>query len=335
MSTRPIKAISLFSGGLDSLLASRLVMSLGIEVTALTFVTPFFGYGLLAREQERKIEVKEKYGINLTLVDITDKYLTMLRNPAHGYGKNFNPCVDCKILLISEAGRMMEKMGASFLITGEVIGQRPMSQRRDTLRTIERDSGCEGILLRPLCARNLPPTRPEEEGLIDRQQLLNFSGRSRKPQMKLAQQFGITEYPSPAGGCILTDPVLAERIRVYYDEHEIVKAEDILLLKVGRQFRLPGGGIMALGRHHDENQQLERLILTDDLVLKMTNRPGPTAILRNSSADEDVRLAAALVVRYGKKPPAGETVGAEVTVTSGKESYSLTAEPIEGTPFQR
>lgn len=336
MSSQPVKAISLFSGGLDSILATRLVMDLGVEVTALTFVTPFFGYELLTREQQRIQEVREKYGITLRLVDITDRYLTMLRNPAHGYGKNFNPCVDCKILLISEARRIMEKSGASFLITGEVIGQRPMSQRRDTLRTIERDSGCDGILVRPLCARNLTPTRPEEQGLIDREKLLNFSGRSRKPQMKLAQRFGITDYPSPAGGCILTDPVLAGRIRTYYDEHETLTADDIQLLKTGRQFKLPKGALVALGRNHAENVELEKMALDDHLVLKMTGRPGPTAILTHVSDRQDVLMAAGIVVRYGKKPGIDEFPEAEVEIRSdagGK--FTVVASPVEATAFQR
>ena len=158
-----IRALALFSGGLDSILACRVVAAQGIAVQAVKFVTPFFGYELLAKEEQYARMVRESYGIEVVLRDVSEAYFAMLRNPPHGYGKNFNPCIDCKILLFREAKRLMEEFAASFLITGEVIGQRPMSQRRDTLRVIERDSGCEGILLRPLCAKTQEPTRAERK----------------------------------------------------------------------------------------------------------------------------------------------------------------------------
>jgi hypothetical protein len=301
MTDKQTTALALYSGGLDSTLACRVVMAQGIRVLAVKFVTPFFGYDLLAREEEYKLEVKEKFGIDIFLNDITRPYLEMVKKPAHGYGKNFNPCVDCKILLLSEARKMMPDLGASFLVTGEVVGQRPMSQRRDTLRTIERQSGCEGILVRPLCARNLEPTQAELDGLIDRDQLLDFSGRNRKPQIELADKFGIEDYPSPAGGCTLTDPVQSVRIADYYDENEEIKTADIRLLLVGRQFKMPKGGWLIVGRNHQENLRLEDLVQPGDWMLTPDDFPGPTVILRYNNDHDELGLAAGILARYSKK----------------------------------
>ncbi len=210
------RAFSLLSGGLDSLLASRLIMEQGIEVIALHFITPFFGYQKKGQEERYQERWKQLYGIQARIIDVSDEYFQVLRHPRHGYGKNFNPCIDCKIFFLAKAKGMMEEEKVDFLVTGEVLGQRPMSQRRDTMRIVERDSGTDGFLLRPLCAQLLKPTRPEVEGLVDREKLLGMTGRSRKPQMELAERMGIRHYPSPAGGCLLTDPELANRIRKFF-----------------------------------------------------------------------------------------------------------------------
>jgi len=294
-------ALALFSGGLDSTLACRVVAAQGIKVIAVKFVTPFFGYELLQKKQEYIRWIKEISAIDLTVKDVTIPYLELLKNPAHGYGKNFNPCIDCKIFLLSEAKKMMPETGASFLVTGEVVGQRPMSQRRDTLRIIERESGCEDILVRPLCAKNLAPTKPEKNSLIDRQKLLAFSGRNRKPQMQLADKFGITDYPSPAGGCILTDPILSLRIQEYYEKSKQIIPEDILLMLVGRQFKLPSGAWLVVGRNQSENIRIENLRQPDDWLLEPKDIPGPSAILRYSSKPGELETAASIVVRYSKK----------------------------------
>jgi hypothetical protein len=294
-------ALALYSGGLDSTLACRVVAQQGIKVVAVKFVTPFFGYDLLLRKKDYVKKTKEKFGIDVLLKDVTLPYLELLKNPAHGFGRYFNPCIDCKIFLLSEAKKMMPALGASFLVTGEVIGQRPMSQRRDALRVIERDSGCESILVRPLCAKNLDPTQAELDGLIDREQLLAFSGRNRTPQMKLAEQFGITDYPSPAGGCILADPILSERVQEYYRQNKDIVPEDILLLLVGRQFKLPSGGWLVVGRDEQQNEKIKKLQQPDDWLLQPSVIPGPTAILRYSRDKEEIKTAAAIVTRYTKK----------------------------------
>ena len=301
MNKKQITALALYSGGLDSTLACRVVAEQGIKVVAVKFVTPFFGYDLLLRKEDYIRTTKEKFGIDVLLKDVTVPYLELLKKPAHGFGKYFNPCIDCKIFLLSEAKKMMPDIGASFLVTGEVVGQRPMSQRRDTLRVIERDSGCEGILVRPLCAKNLEQTQAERDGLIDRDQLHAFSGRNRTPQMKLADQFGITDYPSPAGGCILADPILSARIQKYYKKNKRIVPADILLLMVGRQFRLPSGGWLVVGRDEKQNDKIEALRQPDDWLLQPSVIPGPTAILRHSRNPEELEIAAALVARYAKK----------------------------------
>ncbi|MDT8334533.1 MAG: thiamine biosynthesis protein [Desulfurivibrionaceae bacterium] len=299
---QPGTAVALFSGGLDSILACRLVMAQGIMVKAVRFVTPFFGYELLAREEDYRREVAAQFGIDVQLRDLSEKYLAMLRNPAHGYGKNFNPCVDCKILIASETRLMMEELGASFMISGEVLGQRPMSQRRDTLRIIEKASGCEGILLRPLCALNLPETIPEKEGTVDRGRLLAFRGRTRQPQIALAASMQIDDFPSPAGGCMLTDPNRAGRVRKFYEENETVAPADILLLTLGRQFHLPAGGWLVLGRNEGENALLAGLLQPGDIFLWCEESwPGPSAVLRRSAAGRDLEAAVELIKGYSKK----------------------------------
>jgi len=307
-------ALALYSGGLDSILASKLVRSLGINVICVKFVTPFFDYDLLQDQESYKQEVLEEYGLDVLLYDLSENYLELLHNPSHGFGKNFNPCIDCKILMCTRIKELMKQFDASFLISGEVLGQRPMSQRRDTLRVIERDSDNEGLLLRPLSAQLMTPTLAETEGWIDREKLLNFSGRGRSKQLQLAKDFGITNFPTPAGGCTLADPILSDRIEKIYKGHFVIKAEDIRisdirLLLVGRQFEVAGGGWLILGRNEQENQKIEKLAEDGDLLLYMPERPGPTALLRGGTGlgidgndiPVSVQESADLVVRYGKK----------------------------------
>ncbi|MBU0481946.1 MAG: thiamine biosynthesis protein [Proteobacteria bacterium] len=326
MSRDNIRALALFSGGLDSILSCRVIMEQGIEVIAVRYVTPFFGYELLAREKEYAAETREKYGIDLLLRDVSGKYLAMLGNPPHGYGKNFNPCVDCKILLAAESRAMMHEIGASFIISGEVLGQRPMSQRRDTLRVIERDSGCEDLLLRPLCARNMTETLPERIGMVDRGRLHGFSGRSRAPQIELAASFGITDFPSPAGGCVLTDPILAARIAAFYQRSRAVSVSDARLLQIGRHYYLPGGGWLVMGRDEGENSKILALGEPGDLVLETVDWPGPSGLLRGGTVDDHER-AAGLLIRFSRKGTgrSGASVALKKISTNGNAVQVETA----------
>ncbi|MBU0485882.1 MAG: thiamine biosynthesis protein [Proteobacteria bacterium] len=329
MSKKEVSAIALFSGGLDSILACRLIAAQGIKVKAVKFVSPFFDYSLLAEEEYAK-EIRSKYGIDVCVRDVSVSYLEMLRAPAHGYGRNFNPCVDCKILLVSEARKMMAEFGASFLITGEVIGQRPMSQRLDTLRVIERDSGCDGILLRPLCAKNQKPTIPEIKGLVDREQLLDFSGRTRGPQIKLAESFGIVDFPTPAGGCSLTDPIRAKRVKWFFEEYEQVTVTDGRLLLTGRHFTLPSGSWLVMGRDEKENEKILQLAQPGDMVLQMRDWPGPSAVLRYSSSPDEIEIAVGLIKRYCKKG-VERNLAVVLVAAAGQENnvVSISAPPLD------
>ncbi len=340
-----VTAIALFSGGLDSILACRVMASLAIRVVALKFVTPFFDADLLSREDEYRAGMLEKYGIDVRLVNISREYIELLKNPGHGYGKHFNPCIDCKILMLTRARQLMAKHGASFLVTGEVLGQRPMSQRRDTLRVIERESGCGDLLLRPLCAGLLNPTLPERKGLVDRQRLYAFSGRSRKQQIRLAREFDISDYPAPAGGCVLTDPALGPRIKRFYADragadHGEIQGNDIRLLLVGRQFRLPGNHWFILGRNEQENEKLIHLRGEGDWLLEQTDLPGPTGLLRAAEQglagtpeeQEIARLAAGLVVRYGQKVK-GQAQSVAVRIDTGRARKMLSAQALDDKTF--
>ena len=341
-----VRAISLFSGGLDSICATRLVMEQGIEVIAVKFVTPFFGYEILQDAKKYKAEIKEKYGIYVRVVDISEEYLQLLRNPSHGFGRYFNPCIDCKIFMLSRARIMMEELDASFLITGEVLGQRPMSQRRDTLNVIERDSGNRTVLLRPLSAKLMRETEAEQKGLVDREKLLDFSGRGRSRQIALAKSFGITEFPAPAGGCILADPILSRRISKIYTGDFVVNqsamnVNDILLLLVGRQFELPGGGWLIVGRDEKENIKIDELAEQGDIRIHIEERPGPTALLRRAqqtytSEQEiaiDVNRSAGLVVRFAKKIE-NQISGGTVIIEDGATRYELDADPLANEEFE-
>lgn len=341
-----IKALALFSGGLDSILAARLIMEQGVEVEAIQFVTPFFNYNLLDDAQGHAERIYRKYGIKVIVEDISPGYLQLLHNPVHGFGKNFNPCIDCKIFMFSRAKEMLLERGASFLISGEVLGQRPMSQRRDTLNVIERDSGTRSLLLRPLCAQLLKETLPELQGWVDRSKLLRFSGRGRSAQIAMAARYGITDYPAPAGGCTLADPILGRRIEQLYSTDSArqgaeITAADIRLLLLGRQLILPGGGWLIMGRDEGENNALAKLAGDDDALLLMEDWPGPTALLRkigshyvsDSGVQGALNLAAALVVRFGRKLPVGKTSG-EVACTFGGNRILLNVTPLADDTFR-
>jgi hypothetical protein len=341
-----VTALGLFSGGLDSILACRVIAQQGIRVRALKFVTPFFDHDLLDREKEYQQEVKEKYGLDVELVDLSAGYIKLLRNPTHGFGKNFNPCIDCKIMMLSRAKELMKEYRASFLITGEVLGQRPMSQRRDTLNLIERDADCRDILLRPLSAQLMDPILAEREGLVDRERLYNLSGRGRKRQIALAREMGITDFPAPAGGCVLTDPNLATRIRRFYEGlfligKEEITSSDIQLLLLGRQFRLPGGHWLVLGRNEEENDRLAEFCTAEDWLLYMPERPGPTALLRRGNAlissleerEEILNWIKGLVIRYGRKIE-GEFPPGEALFQVGGEQEMLQATVLADEVFQ-
>lgn len=290
------KAIVLFSGGLDSILAARLMMELGIEIVCVSY---FIEFAMCGGGPTAAVKAAETLGVPLKVFDVTDEYLEMFKNPKHGYGANINPCIDCKIFMLKKAKEYMGCVGASFLVTGEVLGERPMSQRRDALNIIEKNAGVRGILLRPLSAKLLPPTLPEEEGVIDREKLLDIRGRSRKPQFALAEKFGIREYPNPSGGCLLTDPGFTKRVRDLI-AHEGLTVDGLKLLKIGRHFRLGETTKLVIGRNNKENDELGALVKKDDICLRMKDHEGPFSILKGPSDEDMMKRSAEIVARHTK-----------------------------------
>jgi len=290
-----VKAIALLSGGLDSILAARVMQEQDIDVVGLSFESPFFS------ADGARVAAAD-LGIPLVVIDLSEQILSTVCSPKHGYGKHVNPCIDCHALMVKVAGEQMLKQDASFVATGEVVGQRPKSQMRFGLEAVARESGLEGLLVRPLSARLLEPTIPEEKGWIDRDRLYGFHGRTRKPQMELAEEFGITRYESPAGGCLLTDENYARLVRDLM-EHEGLAVDAVKLLSVGRQFRLPGGAKLIVGRNHAENEALFEMKLPGDEFVKASERKGPVAVLSGSAGEEDRELAARIVARYADTGP--------------------------------
>ena len=286
-----VRAIGLLSGGLDSILAVRVMQEQGIHVIAVCFVTPFFG-------PEKAQMAARQLGLDLQVIDITDVYLTMLKKPRYGYGRNMNPCIDCHGLMFREAGLRMNEYGAQFLFSGEVVGERPMSQNKNSLRAVEKLSGFQGYILRPLSAQLLPKTIPEQEGLVDRSRLLAFSGRSRKPQIELARRFGITSYPEPAGGCKLTEPGFSNRLRDLINHTTAVNRHSLELLKIGRHLRLTDRVKVIIGRNKKENDTLRSMAGDQNILLWAHRVPGPVALVDGEADEYTIMLAAAVCARY-------------------------------------
>ncbi|HRZ86692.1 MAG TPA: hypothetical protein P5287_02635 [bacterium] len=324
-----IKAIALVSGGLDSWLAAKYMKELGVEVIVVNYIIPFSDCADRARK------IAEDIGAECRVFTLTGEYLAMLKEPRHGYGSNMNPCIDCKILMLRKAGELMREIGAKFLITGEVLGQRPMSQHRHALGIIEKESGMKGYILRPLCAQHLEPTVPEQEGLIPRERLLSFSGRTRKPQFELAAKLGITDLPCVAGGCLLTDPNYAKRLEDLWNHTKEIGFNDTQLLKVGRYFRLAPDAVLIVGRDEQENGQIERLAQAGDLILMPTEEmAGPTALGRGRFDDARTELSARIVCRYcdlnGK--PSGDILFWRVPATDKQTAHVV---PVTDAELER
>jgi len=332
-----IKAIALLSGGLDSTLAVKIVSGLGIDVEALNFYT-----GFCIVEQRRRVGGKRAegkpirnealragadLGVKVELIDISKEYLRMVTKPKHGYGSAINPCIDCRIFMLKKAKEYMEEVGARFIITGEVLGQRPMSQHRDAMNLIEKESGLKRLILRPLSAQLLPQTLPEENGWVDREKLFDIKGRSRKPQMELARIFGITDYPQPAGGCcFLTDKNYARRFKdlITHRKDKSISHEDIILLGVGRHFRLSDNVKVIVGRDESENIFLERYN-NNHWIARPLNYPGPVIIAEGEPEEKEMELIAALTAWYSDGRNSRDT---EVLCQIRDVQYTLKPHPL-------
>jgi len=294
------KALVLFSGGLDSTLAARLLQEQDITVQGIHFTSLFTAGKSSAERGMAARRAAEQLSVPLLVEDNSDAFFRIIKHPKHGYGANINPCIDCRIRNIRRAGEVMRETGADFLVTGEVVGERPMSQNRGAMRLIDKETGLGDLLLRPLSARLLEPTLPEREGWVDREKLLAFHGRSRKPQFELAKKYGIRDYPTPAGGCLVTDPGFAVRMRDLLNHHPECDLNDVRLLKVGRHFRLDDSVRVIVGRDERENHIVASLMREGDVLMECATHPGPMTLVRGPAAAEHLRLAAAVTIRYGK-----------------------------------
>ncbi|MEK6700288.1 MAG: asparagine synthase-related protein [Nitrospirota bacterium] len=319
------KAIALLSGGLDSTLAVLLLKKQDIEVTALTFLT-HFGCDMSDSSScsSDASSTAAKYGFTVKVSHLADKFVEIVKAPKFGRGRNMNPCIDCRILMLREAKAFMVMTGSDFVVTGEVLGQRPMSQRHDTFPLIDRETGLEGLVLRPLSAKLLKPTIPETTGLVNREMLCGFSSRSRKPQMALAREFGLTDYPTPAGGCLLTDPGYAHRLKELLRHNADPSVRELLLLRVGRHFRLASGRKVIVGRNAEENEKLLDFPEKNDYLLDVFGFGSPLALMEGETCRDDLLQAAALCARYSD---ARHLPVVDVHAMRDGESFTLSVAP--------
>lgn len=331
--TSKVRCVALLSGGLDSTLAVKMMKDMGVEVKALAIKTPFCDFDCGKGCGFRVKEVADALGVELKTVYIGEEYIEMLKRPKYGYGSGMNPCIDCRAMMYKLAKEYMEECGADFIVTGEVLNQRPMSQNMRALRIIEREGNLEGKVLRPLSAKHLKPTEPEVKGLIRRDMLLGIKGRSRKVQMELARQLGL-DAPNAAGGCLLTDKQFARRVRDLLDHVSSPTLNDVELLKVGRHFRLDDAKLVV-GRNKDENELIQALMQDGDIMLEPKDVKGPKALLRYSNGkrgeeeEEVLALAASIVCRYSDAD--GPCV---VVVSDGITTKEIKSEPVINTMLE-
>lgn len=315
------KGLSLLSGGLDSQLAVCVLRDAGAEVEGVTFATPFF-----APDAAKKAAAA--LGVKLHVVDFTGDELELIENPPHGFGGAMNPCIDCHARMIMRAGEMMAELGYDFVATGEVLNQRPMSQNKASLGVVEKCSGLKGRLVRPLSAQLLEPTLPEREGLLDRTKLLGLSGRRREPQFELAAKYGLVDYPSPAGGCKLTEKGFGRRLKDLLEHEGFGDRRLVELLNIARRFRLPGGSGVILGRDARENKMLQAAYEPErgDVLVQPKSVPGPTALIPRLAGEEDLAEAVQLVCAWSKYDKYEGEIAVRVA-RGGGESERAAARP--------
>ena len=337
--TKQRKAVSLISGGLDSMLATKVLLDQGVHVEGINFFTGFCveGHTHAIRSKDRKKQkrnnalwVAEELGIKLHIIDVIEEYKDVVLNPKHGYGQNLNPCLDCKIFMVNKAAAWawMDENDFDFIITGEVIGQRPMSQRKATMPIIARESGADDRLLRPLCAKNLPPTLPEREGWVDRDKLFGFHGRGRSPQIELARSLGIEEYSQPAGGCcFLTDKSYAKKLGDLWQSRgeRNYEIDDIMLLKIGRHLRPAPNYKLIISREEGENHYLTGYQHEHTLIRTVSHR-GPVAIVDGSPDDDDLLFSARIAARYSQGRDADRVTLS--IIRPGKDERQVSVHPL-------
>ncbi|MDH5482092.1 MAG: hypothetical protein OEY22_04325 [Candidatus Bathyarchaeota archaeon] len=291
---KTLKALGLLSGGLDSTLAVKLILDQSIEVETINFVTPFC---LCKKGGCGAPEVAKKFNVPLKIMSTGNDYLKIVRTPKHGYGRNMNPCIDCRIFMLKKAKKHAKEVNASFIFTGEVIGERPMSQHRKALKLIEKEAGLEGKILRPLSARLLPETEAEKKGWVNRETFMDIRGRSRKKQIALARKFAVADYPCPAGGCLLTYKEFADKLRDLFEYKKRISLKDVQLLKSGRHFRY-GKNKIVVGRNESENQILLKHKTKEHYYFEAQGCGSPITLLQGPKTKEAVKKAAGLTAHY-------------------------------------
>ena len=322
------KAIALLSGGLDSGLAVRIMLEQGIDVEAVAVKTPFCDFDCGKGCGQRVKEVADELGIKLKTVYFGEEYLRMLKNPKYGYGSGMNPCIDCRGMMYNAAKEHMKKTNADFVITGEVLFQRPMSQNNRALCIIEKETGMESKILRPLSAKHLPPTDAEKKGLVNRENMGDIKGRSRKGQLALAKHFAISEPPNAAGGCLLTDPCFSKRVKDIIDHsNDVPTLNDVELLKVGRHFRITDDAKFVVGRNKEENDVIKALATDSDFIIEVKDYVGPTCVLRCKNYDNSLLMTcASIAARYSDAP---KLEASKVSITFKDHSKELTVTPAD------
>ena len=318
MPKKKVRALALLSGGLDSTLSIRTLLEQGIEVTALSFETPFFGTG-------KAEAAAQKLGVPIITREFSKEHWQIVKRPPHGRGKQMNPCIDCHGLMFQIAGEIAESEGFDFVSTGEVLGQRPMSQNLKALKIVEKIAGLENRILRPLCAQCLPETLPEQEGLVDRSKLFDFSGKQRKPQIALAAKWGITDYPTPAGGCRLTEPGYAAKLKgLFAHQGDDPELADTRLLPLGRVIFLGEKSLAVLGRNEAENLKIKELENKNDYLLELADYAGPAALLRVHAPDQDSKMLQEVAVQLRERSKKASEVDGEVQIKVwGKEEREI------------
>lgn len=321
------KVLAMISGGLDSTLAAKLVKDQGIEVIGICFKSYFFG-------ADSAVKMAEQISVPLVVIDFSEEHLKMAKNPKHGRGKNMNPCIDCHAMMMNYSGKLLEEYNADFIITGEVLNQRPMSQNRSALDVVKKESGFSDKILRPLCAKNLTPTKMELDGLIDREKLMDISGRSRKIQMELAEKWGIVDYPSPAGGCKLTEPNFSRRLKDLFEHNDKTSACDIQLLKYGRHMRVSKNAKIISTRTGEEVEEVKKCLTDKDYIFLAENFKGSMVVIVGAPEKEDIEFAARVTGRYCKGKDEKE-----ISVKYGKYkqafSNSILVEPAKDSEIEK
>lgn len=320
-----VRALCLLSGGLDSQLAICVLREQGVDVLGVTFDSPFFNIDAARR-------AADALGIQLHVVDFSVDIIDLLRDPPHGFGSCLNPCVDCHARMLRRAGEMLQDVGAGFLATGEVLDERPMSQNRGSLQTVARGSGFGDLVLRPLSAKRLAETTPEEKGWVDREKLLGLDGRGRKYQMELAQRYGLKDAPSPAGGCRLTEPNFCKRLEDLMRHEGISGVRAVNLLRYGRHFRLDSRLKAIVGRDEGDNAYLEGYAELYDLILKVEDIPGPVGLVPYTASEDQIRRVAAICARYSDSPAECEVT---VKIRSAREIRRITVLPASRQETER